>query len=185
MTVISRGIMHTIFINTSEKISEKLKENIYQDILFEELLYDKSLIIPELYVHSDPDDLKACAEKIAGQIDQEADINEDISLIIYMEVGDLPPFRSREKSAAYTIAYEILESLKIEKTLVWTLCDLGKRPKELIFVFGEETLRDPTLIDDKVLLNDIKQFQWDILDLPSRRETLNYLTGRTLPSEQV
>lgn len=175
--------MHTFFINTSDIIREKLKNNIYQDILFEELFTDQSLIIPEYYVSPDPDSLKACAEKIARRVDQEADINEDISLIVYMEISCLPKGMPKHFQGPYVIAYEMIRSMIMEQALVWTLCRLGKRPKRLTFIFGEEILRDPTMIDFDIFEKDITKFLWEILCLPSCKETADHFKNNAAFSE--
>ena len=166
--------MHTFFINTSEKISEKLKDGIYQDILFEELTAKKALIIPNIYTQTDTDSLKKCAQSIAARIDQEADVDESIALIVYMESGEVSP-GSPDYLSAHMIAEEILKSLQAEEALVRTLCSQGKHPQKLVFIFGEHVKRDPTLTDDKVFLENIKKELWELLCLPSSKKTLPFL----------
>ena len=170
--------MHTFFINTSEKIAglSNPVRQAYRGILFEKQEAEKNLIILRNSVSVD--ELDTCAEEIATMIDQEADIYEDTALAVYMES------KIRMDDSSYSpqprvVAEETLLSLKAEAALVWKLCDMGKRPRELVFIFGESIKRDEIMEDDDVFRMDMRKELWEGICLPPVSEVLKYIREST------
>ena len=163
--------MHTFFVNTSEKVSL----GAYRDILFQELLVNNELIVPCDYVPLNG--LRAYAEEIARTINQQADIAEDTTLVVYME-DQKSQYSSIENQRPQTVADETLLSLKAEAALVWRLCEMGKRPQELVFIFGEHAKRDQTLEYDEVFLQDVRKRMWERIQLPPCQVLLDAILGK-------
>ena len=133
--------MHTYFINTSPKVSCKQ----YEDVLFGSLIAKKQLIIPEEYISLD--DINECSVKIARKVDEEADIGEETSLVIFFDV-EQEKNDSLDVMRSYAAADELLLSMKAETSLVWKLCEMGKQPQKLIFVFAEKIPRGRRIQDE-------------------------------------
>ena len=150
--------MHTFFINTSERVSSAP----YREILFEELLAKKELLIPRDHVPLDG--LRDHAEEIARVINQEADITEDTALLVYIESRALPE-SPLDEVRPRIVADETLQSLKAEAALVWRLCEMGKRPQELVFVFGEPRKRDERLEYDGAFMQSVWKRMWESIQL--------------------
>ena len=135
--------MHTYFINTSTHVSTKL----YDDVLLGSLLAKKQLIIPEGIVTLDR--IANSSEMVAKKIDEEADISESAAFLIFMDI--IPEqTASKDEMRAYAVADELVLSMKVETSLVWKLCEMGKQPQKLIFVFAERISRENEILEDLV-----------------------------------
>ena len=162
--------MHTYFINTSSSVVF----GDYKEVLFENLLADKDLIIPA--DHCDLSVLGAGAEEIADQIDRETDIGEDIRLAVYLESGYEASRALSPLEAMVAIrAEEILQALKAEAELVWTLCEHGKKPRELIIILGEKVDRDDIPTDGDHFQAELRRRCWSLIALPAVKDVLDYL----------
>ena len=152
--------MHTFFINTSQTVSSAD----YRELLFEELLSRRQLLIPRDYVPFE--DLGRCAEEIASLINQETDVTEEIRLIVFIEPSCSPTDHLGEDRAR-ALAEEKLLCIKAEGALVWKLHEMGKQPGELVFVLGEKVSRDAAMHGETDYQQAIFRQYWNLIELPA------------------
>lgn len=159
--------MHTVFINTSPSVSSR----IYQELLFEKLMEEHKLIIPQDHVPLDQ--LEDCAAGLAHLIDSETAIREDIRLLVYFE-SSVQQSMSPVSDSARSVALQELQCIKAEYALVKTLHDMGKVPGEVLFVFGEKIRRNVEE-NDRTYQEVLQETYWNNIALPDCEETAAFL----------
>ena len=144
-----------------------MSSSLYEDVLLGALLAQKQLIIPEKYISLEKIDNSA--EKIGKKIDEEADISEAATFLVFMDI-EADQDVSKEAMRAYAAADELLLSAKADSGLVWKLCEMGKQPQKLLFVFAERVARGRS-IQENLMNSRI----WFDFGLPDWQEVKNQL----------
>ena len=132
-------IMHTFFINTSDR-----------EIMDIEIT-NRKLIMLNYSLKEWKDTKKgyiACAEKISELIDNHKDINNDFNLVIYADLTAIKLYNSLEpnidnhlkREACLFAFYSVLKHY-IGDTLIKRLKDLAREPVETVIIFEEVTIQ--------------------------------------------
>ena len=134
--------MHTFFINTSKK---ELNE---YDVLFD-IHYEKKSLVSMSCPMSDWYDsdkgYMSCIKKISDMIDGYVELNNTFNIIVYIDLSENKAYSSIKRDEFHDQAREeccramhILFTHIIKESIVDGLDDFGRKPYNVLIMFGEE-----------------------------------------------
>lgn len=134
--------MHTFFINTSKK-----QLNAY-DVLFDIHYENKTFVSMNCLISDwyDKDNgYVSCVNRMSDMIDGYIELNNDFNLILYIDLPENEVYSSISKSEfsdrdreECSRAMHVLFSHLIHETIVRELISSGRRPQNVLIMFGEE-----------------------------------------------
>lgn len=134
--------MHTFFINTSKK------ELSGCDILFDIHFENKTLVSMDCPMADWYDKDKgylSCVRKMSDMIDGYVELNNAFNLIIYIDLPEYKAYSSIERDEFHDMerdeccaAMHVLFTHVISETILKELSDYGRRPNDLLIMFGQE-----------------------------------------------
>lgn len=134
--------MHTFFINTSKR-----ELNGY-DVLFDIHYENKTLVSMECLMSDWYDKEKgyiACVKQMSDMIDGHVELNNAFNLILYIDLPENKAYSSILRDAFHDKerdeccrAMHILFTHIISESIVQELADSGRRPQNVLIMFGEE-----------------------------------------------
>ena len=144
--------MHTFFINTSKK-----EINEY-DVLFDIHYENKKLVTMECLMSDWYDEDKgyiACVKKISDMIDGYVQLNNTFNLIVYIDLPENKAYSSIQRDAFHDkereeccSAMRILYTHIISESIVNKLVSSGRKPQNILIMFGEEKKFTELLVVD-------------------------------------
>ena len=144
--------MHTFFINTSKK---EINEH---DVLFDIHYENKKLVTMECLMSDWYDEDKgyiACVKKISDMIDGYVQLNNTFNLIVYIDLPENKAYSSIQRDAFHDkereeccSAMRILYTHIISESIVNKLVSSGRKPQNILIMFGEEKKFTELLVVD-------------------------------------
>ena len=167
--------MHTFFINTSKRELDGY------DILFDIHYENKALVSMECPMSDWYDSDKgyaACVRKMSEMIDSYAELNNAFNLIVYVDLPENAVYSSIQRDAFHDgerdeccRAMHILFTHIISESIVQELINSGRKPQNVLIMFGEEKkFTDFLAAPDDAEKDRIMQRVLSFIGLPSSED---------------
>lgn len=167
--------MHTFFINTSKRELDGY------DILFDIHYENKALVSMECLMsdwHDSDKGYAACVRKMSEMIDSYAELNNAFNLIVYIDLPENAVYSSIQRDAFHDgerdeccRAMHILFTHIISESIVQELVNSGRKPQNVLIMFGEEKMfTDFLAAPDDAKKDSIMRRVLSFLGLPSSED---------------